>query len=151
MLESQVHFKSRGERLKGLSIGEVARRARLRPSALRYYEQVGLISPQPRAGGRRQYDARVFNTLAVIEYAKRSGFSIAEAQLLLSGFGTQVSPSARWRTLAMRKQKELDQVIADAHRMKALLQLVLKCKCLTLEECGRRLGRHVVEPISRDE
>ena len=131
-----------GERLKGLSIGEVARRARLRPSALRYYEQVGLISPQPRVGGRRQYDAPVFNTLAVIESAKRIGFTIAETKLLLTGFGTEVSPSARWRTLAKRKQKELEQVIADAHRMEALLQLVLKCKCLTLEECGRRyLGK----------
>jgi len=142
MLELQVRFKSISKMsMKGLSIGDVARRAGLRASALRYYEQVGLISPQPRASGRRQYDSGVFNVLAVIEYAKRAGFTIAQTKLLLTGFGTEVTASARWRSMARRKQGELDEVIANAHRMKNLLQVALKCKCLSLEECGRRLAR----------
>jgi MerR family transcriptional regulator, redox-sensitive transcriptional activator SoxR len=126
---------------KGLSIGVVARRAGLRPSALRYYEQVGLIAPQPRAGGRRQYDLSVFNVLAVIEFAKRAGFNIAETKLLLTGFGADVTASTRWRAMAHLKQEELDRLIADARRMKSLLGLALKCRCVTLNECGRRLGR----------
>jgi MerR family redox-sensitive transcriptional activator SoxR len=130
--------------LKGLSIGEVARRARLRPSALRYYEQVGLIAPQPRAGGRRHYDPGVFNTLAVIEFAKRIGFTIAETRLLLTGFRHDAPPSARWRSLAVRKDAELDAVIANARQMKMLLHLVQSCKCPSLEECGRRLRRRLV-------
>jgi MerR family redox-sensitive transcriptional activator SoxR len=127
--------------MKGLSIGEVARRARLRASALRYYEQVGLISPQPRASGRRQYDYGIFNVLAVIEYAKRAGFTIAETKLLLTGFGAEVPASARWQSMARRKRGELDEIIANAHAMRNLVQASLKCKCLTLEECGRQLTR----------
>jgi MerR family redox-sensitive transcriptional activator SoxR len=127
--------------MKGLSIGDVARRAGLRTSALRYYEQVGLLAAQPRAGGRRQYDARVFNVLAVIDQAKRAGFTIAETKLLLTGFGAEVPASARWRSMAGRKQQELDEVIANARRMKNLLHMSLKCKCVTLDECGRWLAR----------
>jgi MerR family redox-sensitive transcriptional activator SoxR len=142
MLELQVRFKSISKMsMKGLSIGDVARRAGLRASALRYYEQVGLISPQPRVSGRRQYDSGVFNVLAVIEYAKRAGFTIAQTKLLLTGFGAEVTASARWRSMARRKQGELDEVIANARRMKNLLQAASKCKCLSLEECGRRLAR----------
>lgn len=144
MLELQVRSKSSSKSIlvmsmKGLSIGEVARRAGLRPSALRYYEQVGLISPQPRASGRRQYGSDVFNVLAVIEHAKRVGFTIAETKLLLTGFGPDVAASARWRFMARRKEEELDRIIANARQMKTLLRLILKCECVTLEECGRRL------------
>src|SRR5256885_3414633 len=114
--------------MKGLSIGEVARRAGLRTSALRYYEQVGLIPPPPRASGRRQYDPAVFNILAVIEYAKRAGFTITQTKLLLTGFGANVTASTRWRSMAQRKQGELDDVIVNAQRMKRLLEMSLTCK-----------------------
>jgi MerR family redox-sensitive transcriptional activator SoxR len=127
--------------MKGLSIGEVARRAGLRPSALRYYERIGLIAPQSRQNGRRRYDPAVFGGLAVIHHAKRAGFTIAETRLLLTGFGLDVTASARWRSMAQRKQEELDRVIANARRMKKLLRLATKCKCVTLEECGRLLER----------
>jgi MerR family redox-sensitive transcriptional activator SoxR len=125
--------------MNGLAIGEVARRTGLRTSALRYYEDVGLIPSQMRAGGRRLYGAEVFNVLAVIEQAKRAGFTIAETKLLLTGFGPNVEASARWRAMAQRKREELDSVIANARRMKSLLRRVLKCECVTLEECGRRM------------
>ncbi len=126
--------------MKGLSIGDVARRAGLRPSALRYYEKAGLISPQLRENGRRQYDPGIFNALAVIAYAKKAGFTIAETKLLLNGFGRDVSASARWRAIAHHKQAELDIVIANARRMKSLLRSALRCECMTLEECGRFLN-----------
>ena len=132
--------------MAGLAIGEVARRAGLRPSALRYYEQAGLIAAQPRSGGRRQYDASVFNVLAVIDFAKRAGFSVAEIRVLLSGFGPAVVASTRWRAMARRKQRELNGAIADAHRMKSLLRAALKCRCMTLDECGRRFARPQNQP-----
>src|SRR5262249_29941929 len=122
-----------------LPIGEVARRTGMRPSALRYYEEVGLIAPQPRDGGQRRYGPDVFNILAVIEHAKRVGFTIAETRWLLTGFGSSIAPTERWRSMAKRKEKELDQAIADARRMKNLLRWTLRCECVTLEECGRRL------------
>ena len=129
--------------MTGLSIGDVARKAGLRPSALRYYEKAGLIARQLRVNGRRQYDPAVFNTLAVIQYATRAGFTITETRLLLTGFGANVSASARWRTMAARKQAELDGLIVSARRMKALLARASGCTCVTLEECGRRLRARV--------
>lgn len=126
--------------MSGLAIGDVARRAGVRASALRYYEKVGLISPQRRESGRRQYDPGVFNVLAVIQIAKEAGFTIAETKLLLHGFGREVTASERWRALAQRKQVELDNLIATARRMKGLLRASLGCRCVTLEECGRWLN-----------
>ena len=125
--------------MSGLSIGEVASRVGLRPSALRYYEQVGLVAPQLRVGGRRRYDAGVFNRLAVIEHAKQLGFSIADVRLLLSAANASQRPSAAWHELARRKRAELDATIARARRMKRLLDRTLQCRCLDLDECGRRL------------
>jgi len=125
--------------MNGLSIGEVAARSGLRPSALRYYEQQGLLSPQPREGGKRRYDPSVLNRLALVAYAKEVGFTISETKLLLSGFERNIPPSARWQTLAHRKEQELDAMIDKARRMRGLLQVVSKCQCVSFEECGRRL------------
>jgi MerR family redox-sensitive transcriptional activator SoxR len=122
----------------GLSIGEVARRAGVRPSALRYYEQVGLLAPQLRANGRRCYDPSVLDTLALIAFAKRVGFTIAETRQLLAGFDAAVPASDRWRTLARRKEQELDVLIAKAMEMKASLQRVQGCRCRTMAQCGQR-------------
>ncbi len=126
--------------MTGLSISQVASRAGIRPSALRYYEDIGLIAPPLRVSTHRRYDARVFKTLSVIAYAKRAGFTIAEIKLLLSGFEAAVSASHRWRALARRKEQDLDAIIASARRMKRVLRVVQECRCLTLDECGRRLG-----------
>ena len=124
--------------MNGLSIGEVARQAGLRPSALRYYEHVGLLSPQLRQGGQRRYDRTVFNRLSVIAYAKDVGFTIAELKMLLSG-ASGGRASDRWHAFAARKRRDLDAMIARANRMKRLLDVAVTCRCLDLEECGRRL------------
>src|SRR5947207_15124624 len=123
--------------MSGLAIGDVACRTGVPASALRYYEKVGLIAPPRRESGRRQYDPGVFNALGVSQIAKEAGFTIAETKLLLYGFGRDVTASERWRTLAERKQVELDALIATARRMKGLLRAALGCECVTLEECGR--------------
>jgi len=126
--------------MSGLTIGDVAIRAGVRPSALRYYEQIGLIEPPLRVNGRRQYDPGVFNTLALISFAKHAGFTMGETKLLLSGFSAGVPASDRWRTLAQRKTQQLDATIAKARRMKRLLKAIGHCQCQTLDECGRRLA-----------
>jgi MerR family transcriptional regulator, redox-sensitive transcriptional activator SoxR len=123
----------------GLSIGEVARRAGLRPSALRYYEQVGLLAPQLRASGQRRYDPDVLNTLALIAYARRAGFTIAETRHLLRGFETAVPTSDRWRDLGARKEQELDALIARAVDMKQAAQRIQQCDCQNVTQCGQRL------------
>ena len=120
-----------------LSIGEVAKRTGLRPSALRYYEEVGLISPAARVSGRRHYQPSVLDRLAVIACAKQARFTIAEVGQLLAG---EDEPSARWRALAEQKLREVDTIIEKAQATRRVLEESLRCNCVVLEECASVLG-----------
>jgi MerR family redox-sensitive transcriptional activator SoxR len=116
------------------TIGQAAKQCGVRPSALRYYESVGLLPSLPRASGRRLYDAAALQRLSVIQLAKRAGFSISEIRTLVRGpHGT--SPSDRWRELAQRKLHDLDSMVEQASEMRRILLRGLKCRCTTLDEC----------------
>ena len=91
-----------------LSIGEVAKRANIAASAIRYYESEGLIPPAGRVRGRRVYDPPIIARLALIHLAKSAGFTIAEIRKLLAGVARSAPPGARWRELAERKLAELE-------------------------------------------
>lgn len=116
-----------------LSIGEVAQRAGLRPSALRYYEEVGLVSPSARVSGRRQYDPTVLDRLRVIACAQAAGFTIAEIRDLLA---REDDVAGGWRALARRKLREVDALIDQAQTTRRLLEQSLGCDCRSLEECA---------------
>src|SRR5262249_53920342 len=116
-LRVEVRFKSRQDSPM-LSIGAVARQAGLRPSAIRYYERLGLLPAPGRVGGRRRYGPDVLTRLAVISFARASGFTLREVRRLLGG-----KPySLQLRRLARAKILELDGVIERAHAMQALLR-----------------------------
>jgi MerR family transcriptional regulator, redox-sensitive transcriptional activator SoxR len=123
-----------------LTIGEVARRAGIRTSALRYYESIGLLPLPSRVSGQRRYDTGTIGLLAVIRLAQQAGFTVAEIQTLLHGFTPETPPAARWRPLAQAKLAELDEVIARAQQMKAILTTGLNCGCLRLEDCATILA-----------
>lgn len=120
-----------------LMIGEVAARAGVAPSAIRYYERAGLLQPQSRVGGRRIYDDGVLETLSLIGLAQDAGFTIAETKVLLHGFERATPASQRWRTLAQRKLKEIRERVERAERMRGLLERLLQCECETLGQCVR--------------
>jgi MerR family transcriptional regulator, redox-sensitive transcriptional activator SoxR len=120
----------------GMSLGEVAQRARVRPSALRYYEGVGLLPPPERENGRRRYDGEVLDRLSVVRVAQQAGFTISDIRTLLDGFSEDIPPSERWRVLAREKLTEVDALIERALGMKDLLERALRCECLTLEDCA---------------
>ncbi|MEA2594392.1 MAG: hypothetical protein QOF01_861 [Thermomicrobiales bacterium] len=122
--------------MEQLSIGEVARRTGLRTSALRYYEEVGILSPPRRVNGRRRYDESVLTQLVVIRMAQEAGFTIEEVRTLVSGFPEGTPASARWQALAHRKLAEVDALIARAQAMRRVLEESLACGCLSLESCG---------------
>jgi len=123
-----------------MSIGEVARSTGVKPSALRYYESVGLLPMPERANGRRRYDGalvrEVLNRLAVVRVAQQAGFTISEIRTLLDGFSEDTPPSERWRILAQVKLPEVEAQVERALRMKGLLERGLRCECLRLEECS---------------
>lgn len=121
------------------SIGEIAKRTGIASSAIRYYESQGLVPRPARRGGRRVYDERVLKRLALIQLAKRAGFTIAEIGRLLGGFARKTPPGKRWRRLAEHKLRELDERIAEARRMQALLRVVAECECPSFDHCTRSL------------
>lgn len=129
-----------------LPIGEVARRAGLRTSALRYYEEVGVLPPAERVGGQRRYDEAVLARLAVVRLAQDLGFSMAEIRALVEGFDDVGVPSERWRELASEKLTEVDALIRHAEHMKQLLEESLQCGCLTLDACTVVLARRLTRP-----
>src|SRR5437879_1361653 len=98
-----------------IAIGEVARRAGLRPSALRYYERLGLLPRPLRESGRRRYDGGVLPRLQVIAFARECGFTLGEVRELFGG-----KPySARLRALADRKLDQLDRTVERIHAMRS--------------------------------
>jgi MerR family redox-sensitive transcriptional activator SoxR len=119
------------------AIGEVAARASIAASAVRYYERAGLLRAPKRVSGRRTYDATVFETLALIELAQNAGFTVAEIRVLLHGFEGSTPASQRWRSLARSKLEEITQRIERAHRMHEVLERLLRCQCDSLGQCVR--------------
>lgn len=121
--------------MEELTIGEVARRAGIRTSAIRYYESAGLLPTPRRVHGHRRYDPGIMQRLAMLQLAQQAGFTVAEIGTLLHGFASDTPPSARWKALATRKIAEADALIRRAQRMKDVLVLGLQCECLRLEGC----------------
>ena len=132
----------------GMSIGEIARRMGLRSSAIRYYERLGLIPKAPRVSGRRCYDDRALERLAMVRFAKHVGFSIAEIKVLLGGVEGR-PPTERWRKLAAEKVAEVDAFVAQARSIRKLLSETLDHQCPKLVERGRALPAARGGPPSR--
>ncbi|MDQ2786129.1 MAG: MerR family transcriptional regulator [Chloroflexota bacterium] len=123
-----------------LTITAVAQRAGIRPSAIRYYESIGLLPVPARINGRRRYDARVSRRLTIIAAAQGMGFTLAEIATLCDGFSADTPASARWRVFAAEKRSSLDALISSAEGMKQRLDAVSRCDCPTLDACADALA-----------
>ena len=120
----------------GLRIGQLAAQVHLRPSALRYYEQAGLIPPPPRASdGTRRYPPSVVRLVALIKMAQRAGFGIADIRELLAVSSCRPSATRQWRELAARKLPEIDTLIGDLTELRAIIAACLDCGCMDFESC----------------
>jgi MerR family transcriptional regulator, redox-sensitive transcriptional activator SoxR len=125
-----------------LTISQVARQVGLQPSAIRYYEQIGILPPAQRISGQRRYDTTVVYRLAVIQRARLTGFTLDEVQQLFFGFGNVTRASERWQRLSKRKLAELDGLMDGIKTMSELLKKMMrKCRCDTLEQCGKGIFR----------
>jgi MerR family transcriptional regulator, redox-sensitive transcriptional activator SoxR len=118
-----------------LLIGEVARRTGLRASALRYYEESGLLPAPMRVKGRRVYDSQVIRRIEGLRFAQEAGFTLKEIKALFHGSGAKSTLSARWQSMAREKLLELDLLAARVVRMRQALELGLKCGCVRIEDC----------------
>lgn len=121
--------------MESLSIGEVAKRTGIRTSALRYYEEAGILPIAMRVNGRRRYQADIVRRIDVLRFAQQAGFSLDEIKTLFHGFETTTPLSRRWQALARTKMRELDQLAARIATMRGALEVGLKCGCIRIEDC----------------
>src|SRR6266550_1219382 len=124
-----------------MKIGELARRAGLHASAIRYYEKLGLLAPPHRTGGQRRYPPDALDRVLLIRFAGEMGFSLAEIKLFLSGLRDNAPVGPRWKKLAAKKLAEVEQNIARSLKLKSLLQGLLRCRCPSPQFCVNRLSR----------
>ena len=104
-----------------ISIGEAAARLGLSPSALRYYDERGLVCPRSRQAGRRMYGSEELRRLAFIKIVHRLGLSLNTAAAVLD------APSPQWRQTVRQQIAELDEVIAQAKGAQLFLTHALHC------------------------
>lgn len=116
-------------------IGEVARRTGKAASTIRYYEEIGLITPPERISGRRHYPTEIVRELAVIETARRADLSLEEIRLLLQASPDNRRSTERLREVAERRLPELNEAIARARIVRGWLEDAALCHCPTLDDC----------------
>jgi MerR family redox-sensitive transcriptional activator SoxR len=116
-----------------MRIGEVARRAGVRVSLIRYYEEIGLLPQADRIAGQRRYDPSVFRRLAVIDVAQRAGLSLSEIRSLLEHGPDPMSEQLR--DLATRRLPEIDALIDRAQRVRTWLRDAAACRCRSVDDC----------------
>jgi MerR family redox-sensitive transcriptional activator SoxR len=120
---------------QSLAIGEVARLSGKAASAIRFYEERGLL-PQPmRVSGRRRYPQDVLRRLAVIQTAQRAGLTLEEIRLLVEASDDDAAAILRLREVAERKLPALREAIARAEIVESWLEAAARCCCPALEEC----------------
>ena len=111
-----------------LTIGELARRAGVTASALRYYEELGLLPPPARISGQRRYPESAARLVGAILLYRDAGFTLAEQKALLA---SRTSASGEWSRLARRKLAELDEQIARAQAARDAIRHGLRCPTRT--------------------
>jgi MerR family transcriptional regulator, redox-sensitive transcriptional activator SoxR len=124
---------------KELAISEVARVFGIRTSAIRYYEQIGILPAPLRRSGQRRYNESVLYRLAVIQRARETGFTLDEIRKSFFGFRPGTKPPKRWHELSAQKLKQLQDRMERLKTMRVLLKRMNNCRCDALDECGKKL------------
>jgi MerR family redox-sensitive transcriptional activator SoxR len=119
-----------------LTIGQLAERFGLNTSAIRYYEREGVLPEPARVSGQRRYGPDAVKRLEVLEVAKRAGFTLEEARLLLRSSEARDRAFESLRELARRKLPEVDALIARAQAMRTWLLTATDCSCTSLDVCA---------------
>jgi MerR family redox-sensitive transcriptional activator SoxR len=117
-----------------MRIGDVAQRAGVRVSLIRYYEDIGLLPEPDRVSGQRRYDETVLRRLAVIDVAQRAGLALDEIRELIEHGNDPLSE--RLRELAERRLPEIDALIERAQRVRTWLQTATGCGCQSIDQCA---------------
>jgi MerR family redox-sensitive transcriptional activator SoxR len=119
-----------------LTISEVSRRSGVASSALRYYEERGLISSERAGSGHRRFPRTVLRRIAFIVFAQRVGLTLEEIAAELAKLPPDRAPTRRdWSRLSSTWTARIDQRIAELERLKVGLTECIGCGCLSLARC----------------
>ena len=119
-----------------LTIGEIAARAGLNTSHIRYYERIGVLPAPDRASGRRRYREDVLHRLTIIDVAQRAGFTLEEIRDLTGPTNIGAHAGERIRALAEQKLPDIEKLIVRAEAVKAWLLVATTCDCESVDVCS---------------
>jgi MerR family redox-sensitive transcriptional activator SoxR len=120
-----------------LTIGQLAERSGAAPSALRYYESLGLIRSERTAGNQRRYPRAMLRRVAFVRTAQRVGLSLEEIAEALAGLpGDRAPTREEWARLSRGWRPRLDSRIAQLERLRDKLDGCIGCGCLSLDLCA---------------
>ncbi len=119
-----------------LTIGELSTRSGLAPSALRYYEHEGLLSPTRSAGGQRRFERATLRRVAFVRAAQQVGLSLEEIRAALATLPESRTPTkADWERLSRSWRRRIDDRITALERLRDDLTSCIGCGCLSLRSC----------------
>jgi MerR family redox-sensitive transcriptional activator SoxR len=119
-----------------LTIGQVAQRAGLNTSHIRFYERAGVLPQPERVGGQRRYLPEVLHRLSIIEVAQRAGLTLEEIAPLTGPDNRNADASAHLRALADEKLPDIEALITRAQAVKHWLHVAQHCDCESVDVCG---------------
>jgi MerR family redox-sensitive transcriptional activator SoxR len=121
----------------GLSIGDLARRTGLAASAIRFYEDRGLLRSARTAGGQRRFEAADIRRLSFILICQQLGFSLREIGEQLEALPRGRAPTQRdWTRMSRRFRQHIDARIEGLTRLRDRLDGCIGCGCLSLRKCA---------------
>lgn len=119
-----------------LTIGRLAERTGLAVSAIRFYEERGLVRSSRNSGGQRRFDRATIRRLSFIRIAQQLGFSLADIRDQLDGLPDQRTPTVRdWEKLSRRFAHDIDRRIESLVQLREKLTQCIGCGCLSLARC----------------
>jgi MerR family transcriptional regulator, redox-sensitive transcriptional activator SoxR len=120
-----------------MSIGEVAERSGMAPSAIRFYERRGLLRPERTSGGQRRFRRDVLRRIAFIRIAQRVGLTLEEIQQALADLPADAVPGrSDWQRITRGWRQRIDERIDILQAMRAGLTGCIGCGCLSLRTCA---------------
>jgi MerR family transcriptional regulator, redox-sensitive transcriptional activator SoxR len=128
-----------------MSIGEVATRAGVRKSHIRYYEQIGVLPEALRVSGQRRYNESVLHRLSIVDVAQRAGLTLEEIRDLT---GSAAPVAERIHQLADDKLPQVEALIERAQAVKRWLEIARNCDCSSVDVCGLFVDPTLAPPPS---
>jgi MerR family redox-sensitive transcriptional activator SoxR len=119
-----------------LTIGEVAARSGVAPSAIRFYETQGLLAPRRTSGNKRRYDRAVLRRVALIQAGRAAGIPLTRIGAALDSLPAGRTPTrGDWERFSRRWREDLEERIATLEALRDRLTTCIGCGCLSIDRC----------------